>query len=134
MPSHWRDGVRIASRSCAAPCRSIPCWWIRNWSADRWGYGFYQVLVRALIELLGMQHRPDRFDFGWRYVERELPPSAQALIARHAFVPNGQSLASLSASLVDEITGLLDVLTAAESAAAAAAAISAAAPADRSSP
>ena len=92
-------------------------------------YGFYQVLVRALIELLGMQHRPDRFDFGWRYVERELPPSAQALIARHAFVPDGQSLAPLSASLVDEITGLLDALTAAE-----AAAVSAAAPGDRSSP
>lgn len=93
-------------------------------------FGFYQVLVRALIELLGMQHRPDRFDFGWRYVERELPPTAQALIARHAFVPDGNSLAPLHASLVDEITGLLDALTASE----AATAVIATAPGDRSSP
>jgi predicted nucleotidyltransferase len=93
-------------------------------------YGSYQVQIRALIELLGMQHRPDRFDFGWRYVERELPPSAQALIARHTFVPDGTSLASLSASLVGEIRALLDTLTAAESAAT----VNAAAPGDRPSP
>jgi predicted nucleotidyltransferase len=80
--------------------------------------GFYQVLVRALIELLGMQHRPDRFDFGWRYIERELPPSAQQLIARHAYVPDGNALAALGASLVGEIKELLDRLSAAEAAAA----------------
>jgi hypothetical protein len=98
-------------------------------------FGFYQVLVRALIELLGMQHRPDRFDFGWRYVARELPPAAQALIARHAFVPDGNALALLRASLVDEITGLLDALNAADAAAASAVAnVSAAAPGDRSLP
>jgi hypothetical protein len=97
-------------------------------------YGFYQVLLRALIELLGMQHRPDRFDFGWRYIERELPRSAQALIARHAFVPDGKLLALLSASLLDEITRLLDRLTAADAEADAAAHVNAAAPADRSSP
>jgi hypothetical protein len=97
-------------------------------------YGFYQILIRALIELLGMQHRPDRFDFGWRYVERELPPSAQALIARHVFVRDGNSLAPLRASLVDEISGLLDALTASEVAAATATAVNAAAPGDRSSP
>jgi len=97
-------------------------------------YGFYQVLLRALIELLGMRHRPDRFDYSWRYVERELPRSAQALVARHAFVPNGKSLALLSASLLDEITRLLDRLTAADAEAEAAAQVNAAAPADRSSP
>ena len=26
----------------------------------------------SLIELLGMRYRPDRFDYGWRYVETEL--------------------------------------------------------------
>ena len=93
-------------------------------------YGFYQVLVRALIELLGMQHRPDRFDFGWRYVERELPPSAQELIARYAFVPDGHSLALRSTSLVSEVMELLATLDAAE----AAVAVNAAAPGDRSSP
>lgn len=54
--------------------------------------GFYQTLLRALIELLGMRHRPDRFDYGWRYVESELPADAQALIRRYAFVADGPAL------------------------------------------
>jgi predicted nucleotidyltransferase len=74
-------------------------------------YGFYQALLRALIELLGMQHRPDRFDFGWRYVERELPASAQGLIARHAFVADASVLPELASSLVREIDRQLDSLT-----------------------
>ena len=69
--------------------------------------GFYQVLVRALIDLLGMQHRPERFDFGWRYVERELPEDAQALIARHAFVADAAALAASRTSIVREIDALL---------------------------
>lgn len=69
--------------------------------------GFYQVLVRALIELLGMQHRPERFDFGWRYVERELPADAQGLIARHAYIAGADALASSRASIVREINALL---------------------------
>ena len=73
-------------------------------------YGFYQALVRALIELLGIRHRPDRFDFGWRYVERELPESAQALIARHAFFAGAAALAVLAASLEREINELLATL------------------------
>lgn len=73
-------------------------------------FGFYQVLLRALIELLGMQHRPDRFDFGWRYVERELPAGAQDLIARHAFVPDAASLAARQASLVCAIEAQLDTM------------------------
>ena len=69
--------------------------------------GFYQVLVRALIDLLGMRYRPERFDFGWRYVERELPEDAQALIARHAFVADAAALAASRTSIVREIDALL---------------------------
>jgi predicted nucleotidyltransferase len=69
--------------------------------------GFYQVLVRALIDLLGMRYRPERFDFGWRYVERELPEDAQALIARHAFVADAAALAASCTSIVREIDVLL---------------------------
>jgi hypothetical protein len=73
-------------------------------------FGFYQALLRALIELLGMQHRPERFDFGWRYVDRELPESAQALIARHSFVADAVALSALAASLEREIDFLLSAL------------------------
>lgn len=72
--------------------------------------GFYQALVRALIDLLGMQHRPERFDFGWRYVERELPADAQALIARHAFIAGADALAASRASIVLAINALLESL------------------------
>src|SRR4030095_5071678 len=37
--------------------------------------GFYQTMLRFLIELLGIRHRPERFDFGWRYVDRQPPAS-----------------------------------------------------------
>lgn len=75
-------------------------------------HGFYQVLLQALIELLGMQHRPDRFDFGWRYVETELPASARALIARHTFVADAAALGELAASLEREIDARLAAVSA----------------------
>ena len=37
-------------------------------------FHFYQAgMVRPLIELLGMVHRPFQFDFGFRYLERTMP-------------------------------------------------------------
>jgi hypothetical protein len=66
-------------------------------------YGFYQVLVRALIEVSGMAHRPDRFDFGWRYVESELPASERATLARYAFVARPEALHELAPQLAAEL-------------------------------
>ena len=74
--------------------------------------GFYQALLRALIELLGIRHRPDRFDYGWRYVETELPEDARRLIERYAFVADTASLRRLSRELGDELTQLLETATA----------------------
>ena len=66
-------------------------------------FGFHQVLLRALIELLGMQYRPDRFDYGWRYVETELPEDARQLIKRYAFVGDADALQRLSSELGEEL-------------------------------
>lgn len=74
--------------------------------------GFYQVLLRYLIELLGMRHRPERFDFGWRYVDRELPEAARAIIARHSYVGDGAALSRLARSLIKELTAQLAALEA----------------------
>lgn len=42
---------------------------------------FYQTgLVRPFIEVLGMIHRPFKFDFGMRYVHKSFPKDAQELI------------------------------------------------------
>ena len=71
-------------------------------------FGFHQVLLRALIELLGMRHRPDRFDFGWRYVETELPEHAQRLIERYAFVADAGALRQLSSELGEELMRQLE--------------------------
>ena len=66
-------------------------------------FGFHQVLLRALIELLGMQYRPDRFDYGWRYVETELPENARQLIKRYALVSDVDALPRLSSELGEEL-------------------------------
>jgi hypothetical protein len=74
--------------------------------------GFYQTLLRFLIELLGIRHRPERFDFGWRYVDREFPEVALELIARHSFVSDGARLRRLVASLVSELNALFAAIEA----------------------
>jgi hypothetical protein len=76
--------------------------------------GFYQALLRALIELLGMHHRPDRFDYGWRYVESELPADAQALIRRYAFVADGLALEQKVKDLGADLTLQLEMLSASQ--------------------
>ena len=73
--------------------------------------GFYQTLLRALLELLGMQYRPHRFDYGWRYVESELPEDAQHLIERFAFVADHGRLRDLSGELGEELTRRLQTAT-----------------------
>lgn len=65
--------------------------------------GFYQGLLRALLEVLGIEHRPDRFDFNWRYVETQLPEDARALLARYAFVAGEQALRERAPQLADEL-------------------------------
>jgi hypothetical protein len=75
--------------------------------------GSYQNLLRFLIELLGMRHRPERFDFGWRYVDRELPETARAVIARHSFVADGAALPRLLSSLTSELNTQLAAVEAA---------------------
>ena len=65
--------------------------------------GFYQALLRALLEVLGLEHRPDRFDFGWRYVETELPEPTRALIARYGFIADANSLRERAPELEAEL-------------------------------
>lgn len=69
--------------------------------------GFYHALLRALLEVLGIAHRPDRFDFGWRYVETQLPADAQALLRHFAFVGDPQTLGERAGALADELRARL---------------------------
>jgi hypothetical protein len=65
--------------------------------------GFYQAMLRALVEVLGIVHRPDRFDFGWRYVETQFPEDAKALLARYSFVGDEQALRERAPRLAEEL-------------------------------
>lgn len=71
--------------------------------------GFYQALLRALVELFGMAHRPERFDFGLRYVHGDFPPEVQRRLAHFAFVPDAQSLAGR----IEEIAAAIETQRAA---------------------
>jgi predicted nucleotidyltransferase len=65
--------------------------------------GFYQAMVRALLEVFGHVYRPERFDFGWRYVESELPEDARALLAHYAYVADEQALRERAPQLAAEL-------------------------------
>ena len=50
-------------------------------------FGFYLAFaLRPVLTVLGMLHRPDRFDFGFRYVKDELPADVANRIERLCYV------------------------------------------------
>jgi hypothetical protein len=56
-------------------------------------FGFYVGLaLRPLLSVLGMLHRPDRFDYGFRYVKEDMPPDVVARIERLCYVPSAALL------------------------------------------
>ena len=61
------------------------------------------ALLRALLEVLGIVHRPDRFDFGWRYVETQLPEDERKRLARFAFIADPEVLRARAPDLAAEL-------------------------------
>jgi hypothetical protein len=54
---------------------------------------FYQNgIVRPLIEVLGMIHRPFKFDFGMRYLHKHFPLELQELIKELSYVAHADEL------------------------------------------
>jgi hypothetical protein len=56
--------------------------------------GFYQAVLRLLVELAGLVHRPDRFDYGWRYLHHDLPPALQDALMQLAYVADPNAIAA----------------------------------------
>lgn len=56
-------------------------------------FGFYQALLRMLVELAGLLYRPERFDYGWRYLHHDLPAALQAAFVQLAYVGDTDALA-----------------------------------------
>lgn len=55
----------------------------------------YQTrLVKPLCDLMRIEHDPDRFDFGFRYLDRDLPDAERELLERLAFIGADDDLAA----------------------------------------
>jgi hypothetical protein len=57
----------------------------RGRSLDAIGF-YFNGLMRPLIELVGMRDRPDRFDYGWRYLHDELSSEVVRQLEALAYV------------------------------------------------
>ena len=89
----------------------------KDLARGRWldAFGFYTGgILRPLTELAGMRHRPERFDFGWRYLHFDLPPDLVSEFLRLAYVASPDALRALlpatdklSARLLDETSDLV---------------------------
>jgi hypothetical protein len=54
---------------------------------------FYQgMTLRPLVEALRMLHCPERYDFGLRYLDRDLPPAIHETVQRLAFIGDLETL------------------------------------------
>lgn len=62
-------------------------------------YAFYFGLIRRLVDVLGIIHRPDRFDFGFRYLHKDLPKQLQDEVEKLIYVGAVSDLKERVASL-----------------------------------
>ena len=53
---------------------------------------YQRVTIAALVELLRMRHAPERFDFGMRYLDRDLPPALRAKVEAWALPGSGEEM------------------------------------------
>lgn len=68
-------------------------------------FAFYQNgLLRPLVEVLGMIHRPYKFDFGLRYLHKQFPAVVSELIQDLIYVPDLNSLPTKLAKLEEAFT------------------------------
>lgn len=63
----------------------------RGRALDAIGFAF-NGLLRPLVELAGMCHRPDRFDYGWRYLHLDLPVKLQQDLQALAYIDSPATL------------------------------------------
>lgn len=68
---------------------------------------FYQSLLVRVVELARMQHCPDRFDFGGRYLMRDLPSSLYTELESLYFVRDLDELREKKARLMRVFEGLV---------------------------
>ena len=71
---------------------------------------YHAVTMRSLVELLRMRHCPVRYDFGLRYLDRDLPPEVRRQAESLLFCSNLEELAEKQATAVALFQATLDDL------------------------
>jgi hypothetical protein len=61
---------------------------------------FYQSLLARVVELARMRHCPDRFDFGGRYLRRDLPAPVYERLEAPYYVRDLEDLAMKKKALM----------------------------------
>jgi hypothetical protein len=67
--------------------------------------------IRPVVEILRMRYCPDRYDYGLRYLDRDLPADVGAEIERLVFPPSVEEVEAYQAraqKLFDETIRALD--------------------------
>ncbi len=73
--------------------------------------GYFSVTIRPLVELLRMRYAPDLYDYGMRYLDRDLPPDRLAAIEELVLVPELSRIEEFRAraeAIYDEEIAALD--------------------------
>ena len=77
----------------------------RGRSLDAIGF-YFTGLLRPLIELAGMRYRPERFDYGWRYLHDDLPAELQRQLQGFAYV-DGPARITAQLPAIDRLAAAL---------------------------
>jgi len=70
-------------------------------------YGYHAIVLRPLVELLRMRYCPDRFDFGPRYLDRDLPAAWREEIERLSFPASAEEILEFQAQAAAHFEELL---------------------------
>jgi hypothetical protein len=72
---------------------------------------YHAITIRSLVELLRMRYCPDRYDFGLRYLDRDLPPEIRQPVESLLFCGSLAELADKQATAVALFRATLDDLS-----------------------
>lgn len=75
------------------------------------GIRYHSYVLRTLIDLMRCEHCPDRFDFGDRYLDRDLPAEERKLLEELLLPPNLKDLSTKFSHARKEIKSRLHKLS-----------------------
>ncbi|HZW10129.1 MAG TPA: hypothetical protein VFF69_09525, partial [Phycisphaerales bacterium] len=59
-------------------------------------YFYHSIMLRSLVDLVRAVHCPERHDYGFRYLERDLPPELYARVCRLCYPAGGAEIPAMA--------------------------------------